>query len=597
MTSVIAGPEPAIPDATLGIERSDQFAAVGRPRTFESVRPYLAWVGLAIGMPLVGFLVVRPDWFYGLNGIDSFFYTGYAQNLGDNIAVSRDLHYFVTRWSAYLPNRVFFDIFGAETGYLMLRWLYASVICGAIIALGHRRWRRADTIAMVSLVLLMPMLLRTLLSDYVDSLTVPAGIACIAVVALWPRSRWTATVAGALAAAIVVANPIAIAIVLCLIPVWVRELGWSKKLATSAAIGGATLCGVLVAGWLLFRVRYGISNVYTPTIDFVRTNTALIDPQKSPRLWWMGYRIWIYIPIVVLLVWQYLKRISKVTFDPAERIIMATCAVQYGFQIWYQFSRHGSTLEIPYYWSTMVPVLILSVCVVLGKLIVGSHRFLLSAVAAVVLVAVLVGRRGMPELYGSWVDAALVVVIIGALWWKRGPFLGALGACSLVFVIFTFQVSAPRPEPLLPGEGQVAAAYESVYDADQSSGIDSYRAATWFSSTMRSLGDPLTQSAFFWIGGGHAHQMAAMFSAHVDNRWLNPGWGANSLGDGLTKDFTWAIGQAKIVNTIVMLGTTDDLNSMTATLTGLRPGYDVRFDGVAPDELHTRVRVVTYPAG
>ena len=187
-------------------------------------------------------------------------------------------------------------------------------------------------------------------------------------------------------------------------------------------------------------------------------------------------------------------------------------------------------------------------------------------------------------------------MIIGAVWWNRGPFTRSLGACSLVFVIFTFQVSAPRPEPLLPGEGQVAAAYESVYDADLSGGIDGYHAATWFSRTMRSLGDPVTQSAYFWIGGGHAHQMAAMFSAHVDGRWLNAGWGADSPGDGLIKDFAWAIPQ-KIVNTIVMLGTSDDLDSMTATLNGLRPGYDVRFEGVAPDELHTRIRVVTYPVG
>ena len=40
------------------------------------------------------------------NGIDAFFYTGYAQNLGDVIALSGDGHYFVSRWTAYLPNRV-----------------------------------------------------------------------------------------------------------------------------------------------------------------------------------------------------------------------------------------------------------------------------------------------------------------------------------------------------------------------------------------------------------------------------------------------------------------------------------------------------------
>ena len=594
MSSVVDGRLPSVgeetaPDESVEAPMSVEALPSGRVR-----RSILVSALLALGLPLAGFWIVRPDWFSRLNGLDSYFYTGYAQNMGDVIATSGDKHYFVSRWTVYLPNRLFFKLFGAESGYLMLRWLFAAVVCAAILALGWRRWRRSDTIALAVLMLLMPMLLRTVLSDYVDSLTVPAGIACIAAVALRPRSRWTAAVVGALGAAILVANPIAFSIVLCLIPAWTRELRWTRSLAASFTIATGAFVAVLAAGLFAFRIRYGIPNVYAPTIDFMRTNASLIDPLKSHRLFWMVHRIWIYLPLMVLAVWQYLARVAKVEFDSADRTILTTCGVQYLFQIWYQFGRHGSTLELPYYWSMIVPALLLSICVIVGKLVAHSHRLLLSAVAATLLVAILLWRSNVPELYGSWLAAAIVVTITGIVWWRSGPFARSFGACSIVFLVFTFQVAAPRPEPLEPGQGFVDAAYETVYDVDGSLGVNGYHAATWFSDRMKELGSPIEQSAFFWIGGGEAHQMAAMFSAHVDYRWLNPGWGPTGPGLALSKDFTWAIGDAKIVNTIVMLGTGDEVETMTRTLDGIRPGYRVLYDGTAPDRARTQARVVIY---
>ena len=586
------GQLPSVGEETPARESVDGLSSMDSAPSAGGRRAILVSALLALGLPLAGFWLVRPDWFSRLNGLDSYFYTGYAQNMGDVIATSGDKHYFVSRWTVYLPNRLFFKLFGAETGFLMLRWLFAAVVCGAIFAIGWRRWRRSDTVGLVVLMLLMPMLLRTVLSDYVDSLTVPAGVACIAAVALRPRSRWTAGVVGALAAAILVANPIAFSIVLCLIPAWIRELRWTKFMATSFAIATGTFLAVLAGGLLIFRVRYGIPNVYAPTIDFMRTNTSLVDPLRSHRLFWMVHNIWIYLPLMVLAIWLYLARVAKVEFDGAERTILTTCGVQYLFQIWFQFGQHGITLEVPYYWSMIVPALLLSICVIVGKLVAHSHRLMLGAVAATLLVAILLWRSNVPDLYGSWLSAALVVIVVGIVWWRQGPFARSFGACSLVFLVFTFQVAAPRPEPLEPGQGFVDAAYETVYDADGSLGINGYRAATWFSDRMNELGSPTEQSAFFWIGGGEAHQMAAMFSAHVDGRWLNPGWTA-ATGLTLSKDFHWAIGQ-KIVETIVMLGVGDEIETMTRTLDGIRPGYRILFDGTAPDNAGTQVRVVTY---
>lgn len=88
--------------------------------------------------------------------------------------------------------------------------------------------------------------------------------------------------------------------------------------------------------------------------------------------------------------------------------------------------------------------------------------------------------------------------------------------------------------------------------------------------------------------------MAAMYSAHVASRWLNAGWSANA-GLGLIPDFEYAV-QTEVVNVIAMMGTPEEVATMTATLSELRPSFDVLFVGVAPDKQATNVRIVEYRA-
>jgi hypothetical protein len=48
--------------------------------------------------------LLKPDLF-GLvpNSLDPMFYTGYAINLDDALAAAGNRHYFVTRWTSYMP--------------------------------------------------------------------------------------------------------------------------------------------------------------------------------------------------------------------------------------------------------------------------------------------------------------------------------------------------------------------------------------------------------------------------------------------------------------------------------------------------------------
>lgn len=572
---------------------SAQRAHPGHPSLLRKLVQLWPWWLVSLLLPLLLFALIRPDWFYTSNGFDPYFYTGYAQNLGDAIAIAGDRHYFVSRWTHYLPNHLFSQLFGAEAGFLVLRWILASLIAGCIVALGRRRWRTADVVALTVFTLISPMLLRAVLNDYIDALTTPLGILAITLVALHPDKKLTAVVVGGCAAAIGIVNPIGAAIILSLAPAWLLAVRSWRTRAELAGIVAASAAAVVVFGLILFRVRYDIPNVYEPTIRFTRENTAFQDPLKSPRLWWMGYRLWIYVPLVVLLTWRYLVKRRSVVFDGAERTILTTCAAQYGFQIWYQFSRHGSTLEIPYYWSMMVPSVTLALVVLLGTLAkTTSPRVLPVGVGFLVAFAAL-SPATIPEVYSSWLDALVVIAAAAAIWHHLGRRASGFVTCALIFIVFTLQVGAPRPEPTLPEESIIDASYETVYNSEDSPGIDGYRAATWFSQQMDTLPTSIRQQMFFWVGDAHGPQMAAMYSAHVAGRWLNGGWGSDNPGLKLSKDFAYAV-RTEQVNVIAMVGTPDDIESMTASLDAIRPGYEVLLVGVAPDHLATNVKFVAF---
>jgi hypothetical protein len=595
---------------TLTVKRADELAegAMVHPagvvripgmRTWsERYRPsrsLLLRIALAAVSPAVLFLIFRPDWYYRENGLVAYFYSGYTQNLGNLISISGVRHYFVSRWTLYLPGRVAFNMFGARGGFLALRWLFASAMVLAISALGHNRWRNRDSAAIVLMTLSSPLLLRTLLTDYFDSVVVPVGVLIIVLVALRPRNRSTAIAFGVGAAWIVIANPIAAAVPFCVIPAWVLALGgWRsrcRRLIESVASGSL----VVLLGWAFFKYHFGLRNVYSPTIDFIKSNTSLQDPLKSPRLWWMGYRLWIYIPLLALGVWQYMRRHLGYTFDSTEALVLRVCATQYTFQVWFQFARHGSTLEIPYYWGLMVPSLLLALAVLVGKLAMGARKNVAVGCVAIVVFFILFTRKQIPELFSSWMDASFFIIAGAATYKHFGRRANSIPVALLVVVPFLLQAAGPTPEPQLAGEQRVNADYQTAYNSDLSDGVDGFNAATWFVERFQRLGSTVERNAYFWIGGAHANQLAAMYSAHVDGRWLNPGWGNVGAPLALTKDFTWAIGDVKIVNVIAMLGTSQDLATMTATLDLLRPGYSVLFQGQAPDRLHTEVRIISYP--
>ena len=372
-------------------------------------RQLLIAAAVCVLVPLVLYVLLTPDWFYIQNGLDPFFYTAYVQNFNNAVRAAEARHYFISRWTVYMPQRVVLAVVGSPKAALLLtRWIGAGAIVGSILLFGRRHWRHADAVALAVLVLLMPISIRALFDDYADTVVLTLGIAMIVLLACRPNSARIAVCCGAFAGAMAVANPFALSVSLCVLPFWLARLPrprW-RVLVPLAAGGGLAVVGF---GFVLFRVRYGIPNVYAPTWDFIREKSGgYQDPLKSPRLWWLGYRLWIYIPLLLLLAYVFMRRVGGFVFSSAERMVMHICALQYGFQIWYQFSRHGDTLEISYYWAYMLPALLLAFCVIVGRLAQRARPGVLSAAATLTLIALAIVGSPTPKLFSSWLDALIL---------------------------------------------------------------------------------------------------------------------------------------------------------------------------------------------
>ena len=273
----------------------------------EIAAPSLRWwatrSALATALPLLVFFGLRPDSF-GLipNSLDPFFYTGYAINFDDVMREIGDRYYFVSRWSSYYPAYLLTKVFGAVDGRLIWRLMLCVAILLSIWHLG-RRWKWTIQMEMLVglVVITMPMFARAFLTDYIEYTIVAYGIVLV-IQCLEPRhSRVRSLFIGLMCGAIAVANPVAATI--CFAPV-LGYFALSPKRGRGrigeAAILALGAVGVVIFGLLLFRLRYGIPNVYRPSIEFARSHQHFHDPLKAPRLDWLGQFTWLYIQPVLL---------------------------------------------------------------------------------------------------------------------------------------------------------------------------------------------------------------------------------------------------------------------------------------------------------
>jgi hypothetical protein len=490
-------------------------------RWVRRVPPRLQPLVAALALPVVLYLVLRPE-NYGLtpNGLDPVFYTGYTSNLDDLIAALGDRWYFVSRWSAYLPPSAINALAGPIAGRLIWRLLLAATMLMLVWGLGRRYARRAAQQFLVgTLVLTMPIFVRAFFSDYVEYVVVALGT-CVVALCLRPGQTARRAVAiGVLSGLVVVANPVSISAVglSVLTGLFLGVTTWRRRLVLASLTGAAALA-VGIFGLVYFRARFGIDNVYKPTIDFLRTfEPPENDPWRSPDLTWLGAFTWIYVVPILLAGAVLAARVRGIVFDRIEKAALVLCAVQYATHWLDQFVRRGLTLEVPFYWSFAYPTFAIAMVLVIGRLTDGVRPRIVAGIC-VAWIALLFGgvpdALRLPAAAGFGAVAVCSVALAGAVarkatWASAAIIIGLLGWT---------QIGAPAYVPANDRQMNASPRYDALFRRGGDESEKVLAEAIWFEKQMdRVPGDP---RATFLTVGGWASPITGIYAPHVTGRLL-----------------------------------------------------------------------------
>lgn len=463
------------------------------------------------------YVILRPE-NYGLtpNSLDPLFYSGYAINFDDVLNAAGQRHYFVSRWTAYLPGVVSDRIAGPFIGRLLLRLVLASAVLSCIWTLGARqRWNWAQRLFIGGVVVSMPTFVRALFTDYVEYMVVALGI-CLVSVCLREKATFSSSVVvGILAAAMVVANPVAITVVVLPLAAYVvlAGSGLRQRLVTSAIVACAGGL-VVAAGFVWFRWRYGLENVYQPSIDFAR-NFSGRDAFKSPRVDWLWHFTWLFSTPLLLAVAVGVGVRKIVRFERYEVAAFVLCGAQYTFQWVDQFVRDGNGLEVSYYWSFSYPTFAVALALLVGRLTAGARNRTLLLLLGAWIVVLVAGIPDALRLPAGAVFFALAAVAAGALVLgstRSATFAGA----GLILLVGWTQIGAPAYDPTAYFEINVSPRYDQLYRKAGSLSEVIYGEAVWFEEQMDQI--PNDASASFVPVGGWSMSIVALYAPHPIDR-------------------------------------------------------------------------------
>ncbi|MEZ5409916.1 MAG: hypothetical protein R2761_17945 [Acidimicrobiales bacterium] len=507
MTTVLARP-----DMGRAVARLGRLHRVGGDR-------FVHRLAAAILLPLVLFLVLQPETF-GItpNNLDPMFYTGLGINFDDAVKVGAN-HYFITRWSAWYPLYLADQVAGPFWGRLVLRWAATSAV---LIGLWHLRprWTWPQRLLSGAVLVTMPMFLRPLMTDYTEYAIVLFGLGLVTVALREPerQSARTAAVAGVFTGLLAVANPLTVLMVVPPLALMVlANSRWLPAKLINSVVIGVTAALVVAVGLAWFRWLYDIPNIYQPTIDFLR-NPPGPDLLRSPNRSWLARFTWLYVPPFTAGVAALASLRPETRLDRLEWQAVGLSVVQWLVQWADQFLRHGTGLELSYYWSFSFPTLGIAVAMVTARL--ASHIDLRRAAAVVAgLVALLLigvpSWLRLPHKFGFVALSLAVALAIGLLLRRRSTLPGL--SLFVAYVTLT-QVGAPPYHPLAYHFFDASPRYDHLFWGDGDQAEEIYREAVWFEREMDKVPDD--EDSVFLTIDNTAGPIQGIYHPHVGGQLI-----------------------------------------------------------------------------
>ena len=541
----------AVPPSQAGTRwpggESDSAAAIDAGPSTPTATPTSTsvWMRLAgaVALPVVLFLVLQPET-YGLtpNSVDPPFYTGLGLDLEDSLGAGVELHYAVSRWSAWYPLHLAQLVAGPLGGRLLVRLVIASAALYGLWAL-RPSWTWPQRLLTGTVLITMPMYVRAVFTDYVEYAVVAYGLALVLVVlrpphtadpggtaprraveAWWAVGVGRAAIVGGLTGLLVVANPFAATVAAGPgVALLAAAKTWRHRLLLAIVAAGSTVA-IVLAGAMWFRLVYGIDDLYGPTIPLPH------EPPGSRRD--AGRPVHVARPLHLDLpaavagdrgrghvgggdVGSAID--ASVRWDRDDRRWCSSpCSTSCRFST--SSSAPGVSLELSYYWSMIYPTFGVALVLVIGRLAGEIPRRGLYGLTVgwVALLAVGVpDQLRLPPGAGFALVAASVVavVVIGVRWGPTVP-----TALWLALVAWS-QIGAPQFDVTAYDTPDRPPRYDELFG----SGGDGAEAALgemlWFDGQMDAIPDD-DRTYYLATGPRWTTSVVAFAQAHISRHHL-----------------------------------------------------------------------------
>lgn len=478
---------------------------------------WLGRLGVAL-LPVAVFVVLGVRSLEPINGQDGYLYIGMVARLEDFLARFPDAYYGM-RFGYTLPSVVFARVFGFEVGHHLLRFALLGLVCLQLRAASSLSWRYRALAAV--LFCASPLVLVSTFSTYpmsIGALSFTAGALLLARDDTTSNAAFGRLTLGGMALAVawnchLVALVPAIAVCFVAIADRVRLSPSRQRTAVrSIAFVGAGTLLVVGTGVAVLWLRYGISDVYGPTLRQAERGAS--EQFRYDGLEWLGFRHYLLVvPIsacVSLFVWRTEEGPS--TRTSMRRLALMNVAVTcvYG---WFQWARREPLLEM-YYHSG--PLLLLAVATLSISIATVLRRFARSRwyVFPLVLSLVIVCSYAGSRVSTSFVALAVITGALAGLTLlarARGAALQSAAVALFVGVAAWSSVSSPHDFPPTPGGYRVDPNYDIALFAYDGTSMERATILDRLSRSLPSLPRTRGQVMMWFDPLGPYDQMSAPF--------------------------------------------------------------------------------------
>ena len=327
--------------------------------------PLPAACALVFLLPWLVKLLFGLPWLMLQNFTDGVFYLGYAMHFRE-LLDRVGLTYYAVRFSGIAPDAFAFSLFGAEVGFVVVRYALAGACCVGLFVLFSRRYGLAAGWFAAFAWAFNPAAIRLLQTAYVD--VVGAAFLCLGLcLVCLPRAGIWAAFFGGLSLGMTFWSHLhaAVALVFCGPLVLVALLDRPRKEAW--AFGLAMLAGgfaVTLAGCGFFYWNDGLWDLTSPTRELLQ---ALKDGHiPAPKLEWIEVvrqcPFWLSVlPLGICLL-----------FLPTRDRFLYACFFAFAgyiaFLLWGDLVKGGYSLSLFYYFSFALPAFVFLVAAIVANL-------------------------------------------------------------------------------------------------------------------------------------------------------------------------------------------------------------------------------------